>query len=572
MFQLRTLVLAACVMVLAPGCSPGTQPGSSGPASTTSAPAVSAAPSPPSVPTVLILDGSGSMTQSDAPGPRIDAAKRAAHGLVDALPDSSAIALQTYGTTTGSADADKPAGCRDVTTLVPLGRLDRPAVGSAIDRIAPSGYTPISLALRSAAAQLPADATPQAIVLVSDGEDTCDTPPCDTAAQLKQSHPGLTISTVGFKIDGPAADQLRCIAEATGGLFVQAANADQLAARLLATQNLEQANASLSNSGIFGIGLGASIADIRAKHADFPVTDGKGTVVVVWRDCDFGFVDGTLDFIRPNQGGRTIDGLTVGAQVARAGQLYGPPLASTKNPDGTTTVVFDADPNGDTAYRMDVEGFADANGGLAGTIKTIVLCRCKPRATAAVPEQIVLKPVDGQGNTMPGYQKDQSMRDQTIDCSYPEPSPYDVTTGVRFCGTTADSGDACWPTAGGAYVMCLVDPFKKSLMLRAAEGANTPLNPQSGPPRPMAVELEDGTQCRARNGGSWSGQDQHVDYVGQFSCAGGSVKADYLIAWGPANPDYGITKGPNGWTMQIGGTSGPLTTLKVTKAYFVGVA
>ncbi len=513
------------------------------------------------------------MTQADAPGSRIDAAKAAAHGLIDALPDPSMIALETYGTTTGSAEADKAAGCRDVTSLIPLGPLNRAVIGKAIDGIVPSGYTPLSLALQSAADQLPADTTPQAVVLVSDGEDTCDTPPCDTAAQLKKSHPGLTISTVGFKVDGPAADQLRCIADATGGLFVQAANSDQLAARLLATQNLDEAAASLTNTGAFGIRLGTTLADIRAQHPDFPAADQTGAVTVVWRDCDFGFVDGMVDFIRPHNGGRTIDGLAAGASVAEAGQLYGAPLATAQS-GNTTSVIFDADPNADTAYRMDVASFADTNGTLSGTITSITLCRCKPRPSAATsgPEQIVLKPVDAQGNTMAGYVKDSRMRDQPIDCSFPEPSPYDVGSGVRFCGSTADSGDACWPTAGAAYVLCLIDPFKTSLTLRAAVGADKTLDAPSGPPRPMGIELDDGTQCRARNGGSWPGQAENPDYVGHFSCSGGSTGGGTAIVWAPRNGDHGIAKGPDGWTVRVGGESGPLATHRVAKAYFVAVA
>lgn len=567
--MVRLWVWMGCVVALVAGCSSSPQPGSgSAGSSTVTAPAVS------SVPTVLILDGSGSMTQTDAPGPRIDAAKKAVHGLLDALPDAATIALETYGTTTGSAQTDKAAGCRDVSTLVALGHLDRATIGTAIDQITPSGYTPISLALQSGAGQLPADATPQAIVLVSDGEDTCDTPPCDTATQLKKTHPGLTISTVGFKVDGPAADQLRCIAEATGGLFVQAANADQLAARLLATQNLDQAATSLSNSGMFGISLGTPIADIRSAHPDFPGTTATGSVTVIWRDCDFGFVDGTLDTIRPHNGGRTIDGLTPGAPVAEAAQLYGPPLAATRNPDTSTTVIFDADPNTDTAYRMTIDAYTDTNNTLTGTITTITLCHCKPHTTtiATAPEQIVLKPVDEQGNTMPGYLKDQRMRDQTIDCSDARPSPYDVTGGVRFCGITADSGDACWPTAGGAYVLCLIDPFKQSLQLRAAEGAGNPLDHRPDPAHPMALELQDGTQCRAITGGAWSRQALHPDYGVAFACSGGTIHADYLIAWTAPGDDNGIAKGPNGWTVQVGGDTGPLTTLKVTKAYYVGVA
>jgi Ca-activated chloride channel family protein len=332
-----------------------------------------------SVPTVLILDGSGSMAQADAPGPRIDAAKSAAHGLVDALPDQSSIALQTYGTTTGSAVADREAGCRDVSVLLSLRPLDRPEMDAAIDSISPSGYTPISLALQVAAEQLSSDSSPQAIVLVSDGEDTCDTPPCDTATELKRSRPGLTISTVGFKVDGPAADQLRCIAESTGGIYVQAANAAQLAARLLATQNIDRANNSLSSTGIGDIELGSSIGDIRAAHPDFPDAATTGSVTVIWQDCSFAFVDGTLDAIAPDNGGFTIDGVTVGDPVAKAASLYGKPLAATANSDGTTSVLFSADPNTDNAYKTTVSGFAENDDSVDGTITSIVLCRCKPK-------------------------------------------------------------------------------------------------------------------------------------------------------------------------------------------------
>lgn len=364
------LVLVACAALLA-GCASDRLTGFS-PTSPTEVPVST-------VPTVLILDGSGSMTQPDAPGPRIDAAKAAAHGLIRALPDTATIGLQTYGTTVGSNPEDKSAGCRDVTTLIPLGLLDRDAMNAGVDAISPSGYTPISLALQAAAAQLPADDTPQAVVLVSDGEETCDTPPCDVAAQLKKTHPGLTISTVGFKVDGPAADQLRCIAEGTGGIFVDAANADQLAARLLATQNIDKANNSLSSTGIGGIDLGSSIDEIRTKHGDFPDATSTGTVTVIWHDCDFTFTNGVLDAISPHNGGRTIDGVTAGDPVAKAAELYGNPLTATENGDGTTTVIFDADPHGDSAYRITATDFAEVNGALSGTIKNIVLCRCKPK-------------------------------------------------------------------------------------------------------------------------------------------------------------------------------------------------
>jgi Ca-activated chloride channel family protein len=338
-----------------------------------------ATPAIVAVPTVLILDASGSMNETDAPGPRIDAAKAAAQGLVDALPDDATLALETYGTSTGSSDAEHDAGCADVKTLIPLAKLDRNLVRGGIAGLNASGYTPISLALRNAVGQLPADDSAQAVVLVSDGEDTCGEPPCDTAAQAKRTHPNLTISTVGFKTDGPASDQLSCIANATGGLFVQAGNASQLAARLLATQNIGAAASALSSDGLDDIRLGQSVTDIRNAHNDFPDASSTGGVVVVWRDCDFTFTDGTLDSIAPHDGGHTIDGVRPGTVLSRATELYGGPLAVVDNGDGSHSVLYTADAATSNTYRILVEDFSDSGGTVSGKVKTISICRCKPQ-------------------------------------------------------------------------------------------------------------------------------------------------------------------------------------------------
>jgi hypothetical protein len=341
---------------------------------------------------VLILDASGSMNTPDAPGPRIDAAKNAAQGLIDKLPDDATIGLTTYGTGTGSSEAEQSAGCQDVKTLIPLGQLGRDRMAEQIAGLKPSGYTPISLALQRAADQLPSDDSAQAIVLVSDGEDTCGTPPCDTAAALKKAHPGLTISTVGFKTDGPASDQLACVATATGGLFTTAANSAQLAARLLATQNVDLANQSLSATGRGAIKLGQTATVIRSIYSDFPAADTGSQIVVVWKDCEYTFDAGVLIRIAPLDGGRTVDGLKPGSHLQQAIELYGDVLDAQTTTNGTTTAWFAAADQGDSAYEMDVEGYSKLAQSWAGVIKRIVLCTCRPHPQT---EQVVaVNPTD----------------------------------------------------------------------------------------------------------------------------------------------------------------------------------
>ena len=195
-----------------------------------------AAPAPSTqggtTPVMVVLDASGSMKQADAPGPRIDAAKKAVTDLVRVLPDDARVGLTAYGTGTGSSAAEKARGCKDIRQLVPVGPLDRAGFGRAVAGLRASGYTPIGESLRAAAKALPAEG-PRGIVLVSDGEDTCAPPqPCEVARQLKAAGVDLVVHTIGFKVGDAARRQLACIASATGGSYREATSGAALGAEL----------------------------------------------------------------------------------------------------------------------------------------------------------------------------------------------------------------------------------------------------------------------------------------------------------------------------------------------------
>lgn len=174
-------------------------------------------------PTMLILDASGSMQQvvSDG-GTRMDAARKAAHTFIDAAPTEAKVGLTVYGTSTGSSDAEKAAGCKDVKILHAPDTIDKKALNAAVDGVKARGYTPIGASLRAAVAALPKSG-PRAVVLVSDGEDTCAPPdPCKVAQQLHQQGVDLVVHTVGFGVDDKSRKQLTCIAHATGGTYSDA--------------------------------------------------------------------------------------------------------------------------------------------------------------------------------------------------------------------------------------------------------------------------------------------------------------------------------------------------------------
>ncbi|GAA1980371.1 vWA domain-containing protein [Catenulispora subtropica] len=176
-------------------------------------------------PVMMVLDASGSMKDPlPSGGKKIDVARTAVHDLVGRLPAGTQLGLETYGT----HDLPKDAGCRDVTVLRPPSAVDAGAVDAAVDSIAPAGWTPIGLALQTAAKQLPSTG-PRSIVIVTDGADTCAPPdPCQVARDLEAQGADLRAYTIGLDVDDATRSQLTCIAQATGGTYTDAPDAGSL--------------------------------------------------------------------------------------------------------------------------------------------------------------------------------------------------------------------------------------------------------------------------------------------------------------------------------------------------------
>lgn len=189
---------------------------------------------PPKI--ALVLDASGSMAESDVGGGnRMDAAKKAANGMLEDLDDDVELGLIAYGSEISDDDPDNyERGCQDIRVLRSVGPLDRDATSQEIDALEATGYTPIGNSLKKAAEEL-GDEGPRSIVLVSDGIDTCAPPEvCDVAEDLGADGVDLAVHTVGFKVNDDAQSELECIAEATGGTYSSADNSDELGSTLSA--------------------------------------------------------------------------------------------------------------------------------------------------------------------------------------------------------------------------------------------------------------------------------------------------------------------------------------------------
>jgi Mg-chelatase subunit ChlD len=187
----------------------------------------------------LILDASGSMAETLPDGEtRMDAAKRILRQVITDLPEREGVnvGLRVYGHQGDNTQAGRGVSCRASELLVPVSGVDKAALIAEVDAIQPTGWTPIAHSLEQAAAdfQPGGESITNAIVLVTDGEETCDPPEraCQAAAALHQAGISVTTHVVGFALTDQQTTQVRCIAEQGGGQLFGADNAQQLGSAL----------------------------------------------------------------------------------------------------------------------------------------------------------------------------------------------------------------------------------------------------------------------------------------------------------------------------------------------------
>jgi hypothetical protein len=187
----------------------------------------------------LILDASGSMAETLPGGEtRMEAAKRILRQVITDLPEREGVnvGLRVYGHLGDNTQAGKAVSCRSSELLVPVAGLDKAALIQQVEAIQPTGWTPIAYSLEQAAAdfQLGGESITNAIVLVTDGEETCDPPEraCQAAAALHQAGISVTTHVVGFALTPQQTEQVSCIAEQGGGQLFGADNAQQLGSAL----------------------------------------------------------------------------------------------------------------------------------------------------------------------------------------------------------------------------------------------------------------------------------------------------------------------------------------------------
>jgi len=233
--------------------------------------------------TIVILDMSASMWGRIGDKPKLEIAREAVRSMFSRFPATSRVGLMAYG--------HRQAGqCSDIQMLFPPGLVNATVASGALDRLTARGKTPLTEAVRQAAAALRSREQGGTIILVTDGIETCGGDPCALAAELEATNASFTAHVVGFDLRTPSERaRVACIAERTGGLFVPAANAEELAGALARTA--EPRTASMTPvTPPRGIGLratqgsgGPTVADasftVLREGEETPVHEGSAILL-----------------------------------------------------------------------------------------------------------------------------------------------------------------------------------------------------------------------------------------------------------------------------------------------------
>jgi hypothetical protein len=186
----------------------------------------------------LIVDSSGSMAaETDTGNLRIDSAKTVLTEVISAIPDVEGVnvGFRVYGHKGDNTDAGRSESCLSTDLLVPMEGVDAPLLIEQVNNLQPVGWTPLGLALEEAAKDFEQPASEEvvnAIVMVTDGLETCDADPVAIAGELRSSDAGIITHVIGFGTKPEELEILSGIAEAGDGQLIGSNNAGQLMSAL----------------------------------------------------------------------------------------------------------------------------------------------------------------------------------------------------------------------------------------------------------------------------------------------------------------------------------------------------
>ena len=174
-----------------------------------------------SSPTILVLDASGSMWGQIDGKSKIEIAREVVADTVVSWDKSQPLGLMAYG-------HNRKGDCADIELLIAPAKVDADLFSSTANKLSPKGKTPLSAAVQMAATNMAFEERKATVILISDGKETCDLDPCAVGKSLETTGVDFTAHIIGFDVSKEDSIGLRCLAEQTGGAYIDANDAEQL--------------------------------------------------------------------------------------------------------------------------------------------------------------------------------------------------------------------------------------------------------------------------------------------------------------------------------------------------------
>ncbi len=171
----------------------------------------------------FIFDASGSMWQKLKDDVfKIAVAKQVLQEFIAGDFEGYELAFRAYG-------HRREGDCRDSELVVPF---EAPSVAvkqlqAFMESVNPTGKTPIHYSLVQALNDF--GNRKGNIILISDGEETCDADPCELVRAWQNKNVNLKVHVVGLGLEEKARQAMKCISEAAGTEYYDAGSAAELA-------------------------------------------------------------------------------------------------------------------------------------------------------------------------------------------------------------------------------------------------------------------------------------------------------------------------------------------------------
>ena len=166
---------------------------------------------------IIVLDASGSMWGQIDGKPKLEIARETLRTVLATIPADLELGLMAYG-------HREKGSCEDIELVVPPAAGSGSAISAAADSMKFLGKTPLSAAVRQAAEALKYTEDKATVILITDGLETCNADPCAVGTELEQAGIDFTAHVVGFGLTAEEGREVACLAENTGGKYIQASD------------------------------------------------------------------------------------------------------------------------------------------------------------------------------------------------------------------------------------------------------------------------------------------------------------------------------------------------------------